>query len=415
MDRNLIIAVVLSAAVLLGWELTIGGQQRAAIEAQRAAREEAAQQAETAASGEDAPVSRNANGEVDDLGTISSDLVGVVGSDETSDLVEVEDALAAAPGRIKIDTPSLVGSINLSSGRIDDLSLKGYRETLDPESSLIRLLSPRSAAHGHYIEQGWVTEGARTQGATWRGDESAVLTPETPITMEIDLGNILISRTISVDDKFMFTVDDTLKNNGSAAKAVTPYGLVIQRNIPEDFRNFLILHEGPIAVVDNSLFERKYKKAIKSVVESEGDRGWVGITNKYWLAAAIPPQGETFNVDIRNRGSATEPVFRSSYSLAARTIAPGEEISLRTHLYGGAKDVDILQSYEATPEKGGLGVWDFDKAVDWGNFFFLTRPIFYTLNYFGDLTGNFGVAILILTLIIKALLFPLANKAYDSM
>jgi YidC/Oxa1 family membrane protein insertase len=151
------------------------------------------------------------------------------------------------------------------------------------------------------------------------------------------------------------------------------------------------------------------------LVEESGIGGWVGITNKYWLAAAIPPQDEEIKASLSNIGDETAPIFRASYTLPSRTVAPGETFTQVSNIFGGAKDVDILQSYEAEPEDGGLGVHDFDKAVDWGHLFFLTRPIFYTLNFFGDLIGNFGVAILILTLIIKALLFPIANKGYESM
>jgi YidC/Oxa1 family membrane protein insertase len=163
------------------------------------------------------------------------------------------------------------------------------------------------------------------------------------------------------------------------------------------------------------LIERKYPKAVKTEVEVEGDRGWVGITNKYWLAAAAPPQNEPVKVSMRNVGAATAPIFRAFYSLDDRAVGPGQTIELTSYIFGGAKDVDLLQSYEKPVEKGGLGIWDLDRAVDWGNFFFLTRPIFFLLNFFGGLTGNFGIAILLLTLVVKALMFPLANSAFEAM
>lgn len=401
MDRNVILAIVLSAAVLLGWELTFGAKQREALEAERAARQ-AAEQTQAA----------------EQIGTAGTqDLAGISPGDAGSagEIVDVAAAIEAAPGRIQIDTPSLDGSINLRAGRIDDLNLKNYRETLDADSPEIRLLSPRAAEHGHYLEQGWFSAGASSQDAIWQGDESAVLSPSNPVTLSVTLGDLLIERTISVDETFMFTVTDRLVNRGDAPVTATPYGLVVQRSIPEDFRNFLILHEGPLAIVDKSLFELKYKKARSAVVEKSGERGWIGITNKYWLAAAVPPQGENFKVDMRNIGTVDAPVFRVTYTKDPLTIPAGGTAQQTAFLFGGAKDVDVLQSYEQSVEDGGLGVWDFDKAVDWGNFWFLTRPIFYTLNFFGDLIGNFGVAILVLTLIIKAFLFPLANKAYDSM
>lgn len=391
MDRNFILAIILSAAVLLGWEIFIAGPQRAHYQA---ARKTAAEQAgEQAARAEP------------NLGAIAE-------KPETS----VEEALAEETARVEIDTPSLKGSINLAGeGRIDDLLLKHYRETLDPESPMIRLLSPANTTHGHYIQLGWAVGGKPAESAVWTAPANAKLTPQTPVTLTRSEGGLDFEKTFSVDDRNMFTVTQTVRNEGAAAQTVTPYGVVIQRNIPEGAGKYMILHEGPIAVVDKSLYERKYKKAVSAVVEAEGNLGWVGITNKYWLAAAVPPRGETFKVKIRNISDAASPIFQSGYELAPRVLEPGQSTTLASHIFGGAKDVDLLQSYEKPAEKGGLGVWDFDKAVDWGNFFILTRPIFYTLNFFGDLTGNFGVAILLLTLVIRILMFPLANKAFESM
>jgi YidC/Oxa1 family membrane protein insertase len=207
-------------------------------------------------------------------------------------------------------------------------------------------------------------------------------------------------------------------NNGAEAQTVRSYATVTQRNIPEDYRNFMILHEGPLGVIGKTLYERKYDKLRKNKdrkVEESGVGGWVGITNKNWLAAAIPPADAQIEATLMNRGTAEKPIFEAFYFMPAETIAPGQSTSHISYVFGGPKDVDTLQSYEAKPEDGGLGVYDFDKAVDWGHLFFLTRPIFYTLNFFGDLIGNFGVAILILTLIIKLILFPVANKGFESM
>jgi YidC/Oxa1 family membrane protein insertase len=213
----------------------------------------------------------------------------------------------------------------------------------------------------------------------------------------------------------MFTVKQSVRNSGGAAARVRPYGLVVQRGIPAGAGKQAILHEGPVAVIGDKLYEKKYPKAVTATVDVKGDRGWVGITNKYWLAVAAPPQNEPISVTMRNDGGTAAPVFRANYALAERVVAPGATVELTSHIFAGAKDVDILQSYEKPVDKGGLGIWDLDRAVDWGNFFFLTRPIFFLLNYFGSLTGNFGVAILLLTLVVKALMFPLANSAFDAM
>ncbi len=426
MDRNFILAIALSMAVMIGWDIAVLAPQR---EAQRAAQEAAQQAAEEAAKQAAAETGAQTPGDASRPQDFTPSVAGDTGAvgDFTPTLnisgdagEDIDAALASAPGRIEIETPAIIGSLNLAGARIDDIRLKDYREELADDSPLIRLLSPEQTAHGHFVEQGWIISGdgqgaGSTLGKVWTAPSGARLTPQTPLTLTRNAGGVVFERTISVDDKFMFTVEDAVRNDSGETRQLNPFGLVIQRGIPEDFTNFMILHEGPIAVVDKSLFERKYPKAKKAVVEKEGQRGWVGVTNKYWLAAAVPPQGEGFDADLRNVGSVENPIFRATYSMPARALAPGETLDFKSHLYAGVKDVDILQSYEKSVEKGGLGVWDFDKAVDWGNFFFLTRPIFYLLNFFGDLTGNFGLAILLMTLVIKAFLFPLANKGYESM
>ncbi|MEM9495303.1 MAG: membrane protein insertase YidC [Pseudomonadota bacterium] len=398
MDRNFILAIVLSMGVLFAWDFLVAGPQR---EAQQAAREAAAE----------------AQAEKEEESRKSAGLEGVL-SPAAAD-VTVDEAVAAAPGRVEIETPNLKGSINLQGARIDDLLLTQYRETLEDDSPTIRLLSPRETEHGHYVQQGWIAGADTGQDALWTAPAGARLTPETPVTLSREAHGLVFEKKLSIDDRFMFTIEQTVRNESAEPKDVTPYGAVIQRGKPDDLKNFMILHEGPVGVIGEVLHERKYdklrKNRNKAVIEKGGIGGWVGITNKYWLAAAIPPQDAEMKATLTNDGDEASPIFRASYSLAARSVAPGEEIALTSHMFGGAKDVDILQSYEAEPDKGGLGVHDFDKAVDWGNFFVLTRPIFYTLNFFGDLTGNFGVAILILTLIIKLILFPIANKGFESM
>lgn len=394
MDRNTVLFIVLTAAVLIGWDLLVLAPQRIAQQEQLRVERQAQENAEP---------------------NLTGDIAGVAAEKTLS----VEEALSKSPGRVAIETASLKGSINLSGGRIDDLSLKNYRETLDPRSPMIRLLTPAAAAHGHYIEQGFVASSGDvnelTEALTWTAPAGAVLTEKAPVVLTARLGSLIFEKTYSVDELFMFTVKQTVRNVGAEAAKVTPYGLVVQRGIPEDAGKFQILHEGPLAVVDTQLLERKYKNAVKKIDEASGAGGWVGITNKYWLAAAAPPQDEPFDAMLKNVGTQTAPIFRANYTLAERPVAPGESIELTSHLFGGAKDVDILRAYEQPVASGGLGIKDLDKAVDWGNFFFLTRPIFWLLDFFGDRIGNWGVAILLLTVVVKALMFPLANKAFESM
>lgn len=403
-DRNMFLAILLSMGILFGWDYFVAGPQRKAYQEARQAAAEAA--AELALTGT-APAGATPTGDLAGIGAAST--------------MSLEEALAASPGRVPIETPTLTGSINLAGARFDDLSLKGYRETLDPASPIIRLLIPSEIEHGHYVEQGWLiavgADAQSTQDLVWTAPAGAKLTPTTPVTFSARLGDLALEKKVSVDEQFMFTVEQTVRNDGGAAATLTPYGLVIQRGLPAKLVNINILHEGPIAIVGKQLLQKGYKAFAKAspTLTGAGAGGWVGITQKEWLAAAIPPQAENFDATLKNVGTPAQPVFRANYALAPRGLAPGAALTLTAHVFGGAKDVDVLRSYQAGPEKGGVGIRDFDKAVDWGNFFFLTRPIFAMLDFFGDRVGNWGVAILLLTLVIKAGMFPLANKAFESM
>jgi YidC/Oxa1 family membrane protein insertase len=402
MDRNLILAIVLSAAVLLIWELLILGPQR---EAMREARENAAP---------------SAPAEGAEAGGAAEELLGGIRLSDDAAPVSVEEALSASEGRVPIKTSTVEGSINLRGGRFDDLKLTRYRQTLDDkaDSPVVRLLSPDQTEHGHFVQQGWLVLGEEEASREWTAPDGAILTPATPVTLTRRSGDLVFEKKISIDENYMFTVEQSVTNEGDGDRLLRAFATVTQRNLPEEFRPFMILHEGPLGVIGQTLYERKYntlKNNQTRKVEQSGVGGWVGITNKYWLAAAIPPSDVEIEAQLVNRGTSDKPIFEAFYLMPNETVGPGETIRHTSYIFGGPKNVDLLQSYEASPENGGLGVAHFDKAVDWGRFFFLTRPIFHTLNFFGDLTGNFGVAILILTLIVKALLFPLANKGYESM
>ncbi|GJL90897.1 membrane protein insertase YidC [Hyphococcus sp.] len=397
MDRNLILAIVLSFGVFLGWDYFVLAPQR---EAQQAA---LAEQAEQAAQ---APAVQSLDPEIGGLDT-----------PEQAPL-SVADALVNSAERVPVRTPTLEGSINLKGARLDDLVMLQYHQTIDDNSPAIRLLSPAETEHGHFIQQGYAFGKDTGSTALWQAPAGAVLTPTSPVTLTREVGGLSFQKTISVDDKYMFTVTQSVTNNSGEVNTLRPYATVTQRNIPEDYRNFMILHEGPLGVIGTDLHERKYNKLKKNKnakVDASGVGGWVGVTNKSWLAASIPPADAEIEATLANRGTTERPVFEAAYLMPAVTVAPGETKSIKSYAFGGPKDVDLLQSYEAKPDKGGLGVYDFDKAVDWGHLFFLTRPIFYTLNFFGDTLGNFGVAILLLTLVIKLILFPVANKGFESM
>ncbi|HXI87008.1 MAG TPA: membrane protein insertase YidC, partial [Parvularculaceae bacterium] len=259
MDRNTILAIVLSAVVLLGWEIFIAGPQRKAYE--QTLQQQRAAQAEQAGPSATAPA-------------------------QALETLTVEEALKNAPGRVPIATDSLIGSINLKGARIDDLQLKAYRETVDPKSPLIRLFSPRETKHGHYMQEGWRTSSGAAEDALWTAPAGAKLTPATPLTLTRREGGLVFEKTFSVDNKFMFAVTQTVRNEGATTETVTPYGLVVQRNIPDGSGKYSVVREGPIAVIDNSLLQRVYKAIAKgkNAPPLSGTKGWAGITSKYWLA-----------------------------------------------------------------------------------------------------------------------------------
>lgn len=387
MDRNFILAAALSFAVIVGWQYFVVRPQ---LEAARAT--QAARQAEQAAKKPEIPEVANANAPT------------------------LEAALAMAPGRVPIDATQVDGSINLRGAKIDDLRLKNYRETLDPQSPEIRVLSPAEFEHGHYVQDFFVVGADADPDALWTAPAGARLTEKTPVTLTRRSGDVVQEKTIAVDKNFMFTVTHRLRNEGATAVDVQAYGRSMQYGIEPGTNKNSILHEGPIAIVEKSLLQRPFngKKFLRGEeLAQSGVTGWAGITSKYWLAAVIPPQGEKFDVVLRNVGSPTEPIFSAGYKRAATKLEPGQTLEMTLHRFAGAKDVDILRSYQAPREKNGLGIIGFDRAIDWGNFWFLTRPIFATLDFLGDNIGNWGIAILALTVIVRLLIFPFANGAYE--
>ncbi|MGH6866576.1 MAG: membrane protein insertase YidC [Methyloceanibacter sp.] len=326
-----------------------------------------------------------------------------------------EAALAALP-RIAIDTPSVKGSISLKGSRIDDLTLKDYRVTVEPDSPQVVLLSPAGTPHAYYTEHGFVGGGANdclpTGETVWTAETNRALTPGSPITLSYDNGKGLkFTRTISVDDKYMFTIDDAVSNTGSEPVTLYPYGLVSRHELPQ-VQGFYILHEGLIGVVDDSgLEEISYAHALENPPASfQSQNGWLGITDKYWAAVVIPEQGKKFTAKFAGNGRDGRQRFQTDYLGDALTIPAGETAEVKGNVFAGAKEVNVVDGYAEA-----YSIPKFDLLIDWGWFYFLTKPLFLALDYFYKLVGNFGISILIVTLIIKLVLFPLANKSYVAM
>ena len=325
-----------------------------------------------------------------------------------------EQALAASP-RIVIESDGLTGSMALKGARIDDLMLKGYRQTIDKGSPLVELFRPEGAQNAYFAEFGWTAAniaGLPTSETVWTAAAGARLTPTTPVVLTYDNGaGLSFKRTISIDDKAMFTVVDTVANAGTLPVSLAAYGSVQRQGLAQDHVPIAVVHEGAVSVLSDRLKTINYKAWKKDGgAEESSTGGWLGITDKYWLAALIPTQTEAVKGQFRVIKGGLADIYEANFVGPVRTLAPGASLSETRRLFAGAKTVPVLRDYQKS-----LGIARFDAAVDWGNFWFFTRPIFAVLEFFHQHVGNVGIAILLLTIVVKLLFFPLANKSYESM
>ncbi|MBV9064108.1 MAG: membrane protein insertase YidC, partial [Alphaproteobacteria bacterium] len=295
--------------------------------------------------------------------------------------------------------------------------LRKYRETLDPKSPEIVLFSPESTAYPYFTVFGWVAApGSKVKtpddSTPWTLASGHTLTPDSPITLRWDSGQGLIfTRTISVDKQYMFTVNDAVANHGSNAAVLFPYASVVRRGVPQG-THYMALHEGFIGIAEGSLKDANYTdlkpENPQQTFHSTG--GWLGITDKYWMAAVIPPQTKAFDGAYRALHPGAEQDYQADYRMDAHVVAPGARVQVTQHLFAGAKVVGTLRDYQDR-----LSIPRFDYAIDWGWFWFLTRPMFWLLDLFGHSAGNMGIAILLLTIVVRLAFFPLANTQFRSM
>ena len=320
--------------------------------------------------------------------------------------------LITTAARIKIDTPSFSGSFSTVGSRFDDLRLKNYNQTIDKDSGTVILFSPEGAEHAAYVFDNWTVPGVGNGTDTqWALVSGTTLTTNTPVTLSFSAENYTVERVISVDDNYLITLADTVTNTSSGEISLSRHAASRQHGLPQDLTNFFILQEGPIAIVDDKLIDMKYKKLEKKrSLSTKGTGGWVGLTDKYWLSAAIAPQGQQISADFGFKNLNGEDVYEASYLAAPMAISPGVSISSTGYIYAGAKRKDVLAGYMADK-----GIARMDLAVDYGLLGLLTKPMSWGLTKLGKLTGNFGVGIVLLTLILKIILFPLNNKAYSSL
>jgi YidC/Oxa1 family membrane protein insertase len=332
-----------------------------------------------------------------------------------SAIVDRKQAIAAT-SRVSIDTPALAGSINLTSGRIDDISLKKYKETIKKDSEIVHLLSPPGTANPFYIETGFVAQDASLKlpkpDSKWTAD-SSTLTPARPVTLSWDNGaGLVFKRTISVDGQYLFTIKNSVENKSGKPVTLFPYSLVARTGKPVT-AGFYVLHEGLVGVVGNSKVQEitydGMAKETNSTRVLKGTGGWLGITDKYWAVAAIPPQDEEFQGRFWASAGARK-TYQSDVLGKAIMIAPNATGATTHEIFAGAKETQIIDSYQ---EK--YKIKNFDLLIDWGWFYFITKPLFFAIDFIYKYVGNFGFAILIITVLIKLAFFPLASKSYESM
>ena len=401
-NKNLILATALSFLVILGWFMLFPPPEPDPAAQQTATEQTDSSQPMATAPTASAPV----NGGAPDAAAASR-----------------AAALADAP-RVPIETARLTGSISLQGGRIDDLSLKDYKETIEDGSDIVTVLSPVGSPEAYYALYGWApgagmslddVPGANT---LWTVEEGASLTAATPISLTwTNPKGVVFRRTISVDEDFMFSVSQSVENTSGETISLAPYGIVARHGVPSDQMNFFILHEGLVGMTDEQLMEIDYDEitefsldpaqGVPAEVTAVQNNGWIGFTDHYWMAALVPEPGTAFRA-VAKYNPRTD-IYQAETVLPTQQVAAGQSATTSIQFFAGAKEWEAIRTYEQS------GIEGFLDSIDWGWFFFLTKPIFFVLHWLQGIIGNMGWAIIALTLFLKALLFPLAYKSYVSM
>lgn len=395
-QRNLILAVLLSAVVLFGWDFAVG---KLYPEPAQVSQSDALASA-PASNGTSAEKGKSARHTREGGLTDPSDI-----AEEAKDLTTA----LASTDRIKIDAPEVAGSINPVGARLDDVLLKTHRQTVDKDSGPVRLFSPAGTPAQQFAQFGWIGQGVKLPGAdtVWTAD-SKVLTHEKPVTLSWDNGEGQTFRLLfSIDDHYMLDVKQMVINRGTGSIVIQPYSFINRTSLTASQDTWNV-HSGPIGAFDDAVnFGNNYSDVVDSgTVSVPGKTEWIGFTDIYWLSALIPQDGASTRSDFRSLGN---DKFRADVIYDPVTVNPGKQFTRDTQLFVGAKESDVLDAYQ------DQGISKFGLAIDWGWFRWFERPIFLLLKKIYSLVGNFGVAIILLTLIIRGLMFPVAQRQFKSM
>ena len=400
-QKNFIVAIVLSVAIIMGWQYIFPAKHPTPQEQQQTAGQSTTNASPQAGSNQP--------------GSTAPSAPGAPSSSQPAaeKVMTREEALAASP-RVTFNTPQLIGSIALKGARIDDVQLAKHREELDPNSPPVPVLSPLGGDHPYYAEFGWTSSdaGVKVPGpdSLWTASDTT-LAPDKPVRLTWDNGaGLIFGLDISIDENFMFAVKQSVENKTDKPVTLYPWSLVVREGEHKNEGTY-VLHEGPYGVFNGTSKEFGYKDFEDNKQQKfPTTGGWVGFTDKYWMATIVPDQKSKVDVTIKGTGKGANIKYQADYVAPAVTVAPGATGAYDSHLFAGAKIVRVIDAY-----RDNLGIDRFDLTIDWGWFWFFTKPMFYLLEWLYAHIGNFGVSILILTVIVKALFFPLANKSYAAM
>ena len=384
-NKNVFIAIALSMSVLLFWSAFVDSPQPIDVQNQKVS-------------------SAKQKNNVTDNGIVPS-IDGTVVRENISRAESLKKT-----NRIFLENKKIKGSISLEGAAIDDLSFKNY--TVDIVSDdIVQFLNPKETKNGYFAETGWASIGNKikvpTSKSVWSVVGNKVLSVNNPVTLEWNNGsNLIFKKKIEIDDNYLFKINQEVKNNSSEQVELYPYAQLTRKNIPEDLKGFYILHEGFIAVLDEELKEDDYDDIEKKKIVREANKGWIGITDKYWMTALIPAEGEKFKSTFLYQDA-----YKANFLLNnPKVIAPSTKANNEIKIFVAAKEVQTIDAYA---EKENIE--KLDLIIDWGWFYFFTKPLFFAVDYLFKITGNFGIAIVLITIMIRLLFFPLASYSFKSM
>ena len=384
-NKNVFIAIALSMSVLLFWSAFVDPPQPIDPQNQKIS-------------------NTQLNNKVPDNGIVPS-IDGTI----LKDNISREESLKKT-NRILLENEKIKGSISLVGATIDDLSFKNYKVNIK-SNNIVNFLNPKETKNGYFAETGWASIGSKikvpTNKSIWSVVGNKVLSVNNPVTLEWNNGADLIFRKkIEIDNNYLFKINQEVKNNSSEMVELYPYAQLTRKNIPDDLKNFYILHEGFIAVLDEELKEDDYDDIEEKKIVREANKGWIGITDKYWMTALIPEAGEKFKSTFLYQNA-----YKANFLLNnPKIIAPSTKDNNEIKIFVAAKEVRTIDAYA---EKENIE--KLDLIIDWGWFYFFTKPLFFAVDYLFKLTGNFGIAIVLITVMIRLVFFPLASYSFKSM